>query len=310
MKSILYITIIFSIFFFTEKSLSATSNKILVKVGNKIITNYELKNKILTTLVLSKQNINQININKIKKQSIDSLIQKKIKQIELDKYKYEVDQSRVDNYLKSISSNNILEFKNIFQNNNISFDLFLEEIQIQFKWQQLILNIYSPKIEINQANIDKEINLILEKQKSFLQYRLSEIEIPINNDESDKTKLSDITNLINENGFEDTALKFSSSSTAERKGDLGWINSKSISKNILKIIKSLEKGEISQPIIRQGSATILKLIDIKKSDINNLDLKKLRIDLINSKKDELFNLYSQSLLSKLKNTTLIEYLDG
>ena len=125
MKSILYITIIFSIFFFIEKSLSATSNKILVKVGNKIITNYELKNKILTTLVLSKQNINQTNINKIKKQSIDSLIQKKIKQIELDKYKYEVDQSRVDNYLKSISSNNILEFKNNFQNNNISFDLFL-----------------------------------------------------------------------------------------------------------------------------------------------------------------------------------------
>ena len=310
MKSILYITIICSIFFFIEKSLSATSNKILVKVGNKIITNYELKNKILTTLVLSKQNINQTNINKIKKQSIDSLIQKKIKQIELDKYKYEVDQSRVDNYLKSISSNNILEFKNNFQNNNISFDLFLEEIQIQFKWQQLILNIYSPKIEINQANIDKEINLILEKQKSFLQYRLSEIEIPINNDESDKTKLSDIMNLINENGFEDTALKFSSSSTAERKGDLGWINSKSISKNILKIIKNLEKGEISQPIIRQGSATILKLIDIKKSDINDLDLKKLRIDLINNKKDELFNLYSQSLLSKLKNTTLIEYLDG
>ena len=216
----------------------------------------------------------------------------------------------MDNYLKSISSNNILEFKNIFQNNNISFDLFLEEIQIQFKWQQLILNIYSPKIEIDQANIDKEINLILEEQKSFLQYRLSEIEIPINNDENDKTKLSDLMNLIDENGFEDTALKFSSSSTAERKGDLGWINSKSISKNILKIIKSLEKGEISQPIIRQGSATILKLIDIKKSDINNLDLKKLRIDLINSKKDELFNLYSQSLLSKLKNTTLIEYLDG
>ena len=79
MKSILYITIIFSIFFFIEKSLSATSNKILVKVGNKIITNYELKNKILTTLVLSKQNINQTNINKIKKQSIDSLIQKKNK---------------------------------------------------------------------------------------------------------------------------------------------------------------------------------------------------------------------------------------
>ena len=83
-----------------EKSFSTTSNKIIIKVGNKIITNYELKNKILTTLVLSNQNINQKNIEKKKKKSIDSLIQKKIKQIELDKYKYEIDQTRVNNYLK------------------------------------------------------------------------------------------------------------------------------------------------------------------------------------------------------------------
>ena len=60
----------------TEQSFSATTNKILLKVGNKIITNYELKNKILSTLILSKQEINQKNINRAKKQSIDSLIQK------------------------------------------------------------------------------------------------------------------------------------------------------------------------------------------------------------------------------------------
>ena len=308
MKPILIIYIIGLFFFSMEKSFSTTSNKIIIKVGNKIITNYELKNKILTTLVLSNQNINQKNIDKIKKQSIDSLIQKKIKQIELDKYKYEIDQTRVNNYLKSVSSNNIAEFKNNFQRNNINFDLFLEEIKIQFKWQQLILNIYSPKIEIDQVNLDKEINKILKKQQILIEYKLSEIEIPINNDESDKAKIADTIKLINEIGFEDTALKFSISSTAERKGDLGWINSKSLSKDILKIIKNLNKGEISQPILRQGSATILKLIDKKKSDINNLDIKKLKTNLINSKKNELFNLYSQSLLSKLKNTTLIEYI--
>ena len=47
---------------------------------------------------------------------------------------------------------------------------------------------------------------------------MSEIEIPINNDESDKAKIADTIKLINEIGFEDTALKFSISSTAERKG--------------------------------------------------------------------------------------------
>ena len=38
------------------------SSKIIVKVENEIITNYDLKNKILTTLVLSGQEINQKNV--------------------------------------------------------------------------------------------------------------------------------------------------------------------------------------------------------------------------------------------------------
>ena len=38
----------------------------------------------------------------------------------------------------------------------------------------------------------------------------------------------------------------------------------------------------------------------------NIDIDKLKRDLINQK-NELFNLYSRSHLSKLKNTSLIEY---
>ena len=309
MKSNFLILILSIFLLLTEQSFSATTNKILLKVGNKIITNYELKNKILSTLILSKQEINQKNINRAKKQSIDSLIQKKIKEIELDKYKHNIDEKRIQDYLLSISGGNIDDLKKNFKNNNINFDLFLEEIQTQFKWQQLILNIYSPKIQIDQNAINKEINNILKEQKNILEFKLSEIEISINNDESDKSKINELKNLINEIGFENTALKFSISSTAEREGNLGWVNSKSLSKNIFKIVNNLKIGQLSEPIIRQGSATILKLVDRKKSDINDLDLEKLRINLINNKKNELFNLYSQSLLSKLRNTTLIEYLN-
>ena len=61
------------------KSFGQINNKILLKVGNKIITNYDLQNKILTSLILSNQEINQKNIDKLKKQSVDSLVQKKLK---------------------------------------------------------------------------------------------------------------------------------------------------------------------------------------------------------------------------------------
>lgn len=292
------------------KSFSQINNKILLKVGNKIITNYDLQNKILTSLILSNQEINQKNIDKLKKQSIDSLVQKKIKEIELERFNYQISQSRINDYLKGISINYEINLEDKFKQNNISYDIFLDEIKTQLKWQQHIFNIYSPKIEINQEAVNLEANNILKKNKSITEFRLAEVQISINNDEMDKSKIENLINLINEIGFENTALKFSISSTSEIKGDLGWINSNSLSKNILKIVNNLKIGEISQPIIGQGSATILKLIDKKKSDIKNINIDNLRKNLINNKKNELFNLYSRNLLSKLKNTTLIEYVES
>ena len=56
-------------------------NKIILKVENEIITNYEIKNKILRSLVLSDQEITQDNINKFKNQALDTLVQLKIKKL-------------------------------------------------------------------------------------------------------------------------------------------------------------------------------------------------------------------------------------
>ena len=50
-----------------------------------------------------------------------------------------------------------------------------------------------------------------------------------------------------------------------------------------------------------------KLIDKKKTQLNEIDKNEIKNRLIKQKKNELFNLYSNSHLSKLKNNTLIEY---
>ena len=62
-----FITTSFSCFSFLNKSANAKfKNNIIVKIENEIITNFEIKNKILSTLILSNQEINQKNINSIK----------------------------------------------------------------------------------------------------------------------------------------------------------------------------------------------------------------------------------------------------
>ena len=96
-------------------------------------------------------------------------------------------------------------------------------------------------------------------------------------------------------------------SNLQEKGDLGWINAKSLSKEILHSLKNMKIGEISKPIKRQNSILFLKLNDKRKSKSENINKDELKNKLINQKKNELFNLYSKVIYLNLRNTSLIEY---
>ena len=306
MKLNIILISIYYILFFSLEAFGKVNNLIVLKVGNKIITNYEIKNKILSNLVLTDQEINQKNIDKIKNQSIDLLIQKKIKEIELDKFKFSVNQNKVKSYLDTISGNDIDSLKQKFKSNNINFDLFIDEIEIQFKWQELIFKTYSKNIKIDKQVVNTEIDKIINNQKNILEFKLLEIEVPISDNDYEK-KIKELKNLINEIGFGNVAFEFSISNTSNEKGNLGWISSASLSKEVFKMINNLKIGEISDPILRPGSATLLKLADKRKSNVEKINIEKLKKNLVEKKTNELFKLYSQSLISTLKNSTLIEY---
>ena len=206
-----------------------------------------------------------------------------------------------------ISSNDIEKFKERFKRNNLDYELFIEEIETQFKWQKFIYQVYSNKIEIDENSINLEVKNLVKNQKKIEEFRISEIEVMLNNNDRDKEIISEIERNIKLEGFELTATKYSISLSSEKKGDLGWINSKSLSPKIYSIVSKMKIGEISEPILSQNSLLFLKILDKRLSEPRKIDLVKLKEDLINNKKNELFNLYSRSHLSKLKNTSLIEY---
>ncbi len=302
------IVILFFIFnCFYNEGFAAIENKIILKVENEIITNFEVKNKILSTLILSNQEINQQNIDNFKKQALEFLIQYKLKKIELSKFNLKNDSSQINNYLNSISGNDINKLKDTFKRNNIDFKLFVDEVETQFKWQQLIYKIYVNKIQIDEKSINKELEDIVQKESEIQEFKISEIEILLNGDDNDEGKISNVQKQINLIGFENAALKFSSSSSAINKGDIGWINGKSLSKQIYEVIKNMNLNEVSKPIKRSQSVLFLKLNDKKISKSNKINSVELKKNLIDRKKNDMFALYSKSHLSKLRNTSLIEY---
>ena len=69
----------------------------------------------------------------------------------------------------------------------------------------------------------------------------------------------------------------------------------------------MQIGDISNPIKKQNKIILLKLNDKKISNYSDINKETLKKELINQKKNELFNLYSSSFISKLRNTKFIEY---
>ena len=159
MRIILFILIFF---FFNSNFdfLLAKESKIVVKIENKIITNFEIKNKILSSLILANLEINQTNINKFKNQALEFLINIKLKEIELSKYNINIDDKRLNDYLNSISSNNIPDLKNKFLNLDLDFNLFSKNIMTELKWKSFIFGRYSKKIEIDEKSVMKELEQV------------------------------------------------------------------------------------------------------------------------------------------------------
>ena len=300
--------LIFFFIFFISTTLNVLSkvNKIVVKVENEIITNYEIKNKIISSLIVSGQEINQINIDSLKRSALENLIQLKLKKIELAKFDIKSDKNQINNYLIKVSSNDLDQFKKVFKNYNLDFNLFLEEIETEFKWQKLIYIFYANKIEVNEIAVQKELQEIIEKKLLLEEFKLSEIEFTVNKENKNEI-IKNIQNQIKNYGFKVAANKFSISPSSKNNGEIGWVNSKSLDPKIYEIISEMEVGDISIPFERQDSLMILRLDDKKKTQYQNIDSKKVKENLINQKKNELFNLYSRSHLSKLKNSSLIEY---
>ena len=303
----LYFSFLFFLYFFQQSSFASVENSIVVKIDNQIITNFEIKNKIISTLILSNQELNQTNINSLKKQTLETLIQLKLKIIELSNYDFVATDTEINQYLNSISSNNIESLEKKFIDYDLDYNLFLKEIETEFKWKKFIIKKYSKKINIDQNQIDFELDNLIKNNKNLEEYDLSEIEILIEEGDQIKKKIEKIEEEIKKNGFEKTAFNYSSSSTAAKEGKIGWVNSKSLSKDIFKILVKMKTGEVSDPIVRQNTVLYLKINDKRKNKIKNENLTKIKNDILNKKKNELFELYSRSHISQIKNNSLIEY---
>ena len=161
-------------------------------------------------------------------------------------------------------------------------------------------------IETETFSYDNKKNLI-EAEKSVEEVIDSEKEV-IELEKHDQISVDELIKAIEEKGFESAAIQFSSSTTSQQGGRLGWINESEFSENLLKFVKNTKIGNITEPIIVPGGMLILK-VENKRAEKNEIDLDKKMRELIEVEKNNQLNQFSTNYFNQVKNNVKIKYLD-
>ena len=227
-----------------------------------------------------------------------------------------VDKEKIDKKLKDIISNQETV------NEYLVHEIFVENSKIRKKDNKTeeILT----EIEKNEDTSAKYTVLVEEKDGIIIEAESAtyggkktikkseeknkKIENAAKTEINDQISIKEIIKKIEKEGFEDTAILYSSSPTAKLGGKLGWVNEKKFSKLLLEFIKKTKVGSITEPIPITEGMLILKIAD-KRALENKIDLEKKMNELIEIEKNKQLDNFSTNYFNQVKNSIKIKYFD-
>jgi len=151
--------LIFFVLFFTSSKAKQLTNNVIVSIDNSIITELDI-NKELNFLKFVNKDLAASSSEQFQKEIINSLIDRKIKDIETNYFKIEVSEKEIENnlysYLERMKINN--EILNIFyKQNEIEKDYLKNIIKIDMKWSKLIRQMYESRLNVNLTEVNREL---------------------------------------------------------------------------------------------------------------------------------------------------------
>jgi hypothetical protein len=151
--------ILFLIIFNNETLAKQLTNNVIVSIDNSIITELDV-NKEINFFKFINKDIAVNTSEVLKKEIINTLIDRKIKDIETNFYKIDVSEKEIENslynYLERIKITT--ETLNSFYNKNeIEKDYLKNVIKIDLKWAKLIRQMYESRLNVNLTEVNRQL---------------------------------------------------------------------------------------------------------------------------------------------------------
>jgi hypothetical protein len=169
-KTLLFILFAFFFFSFQKINSKEIKNNIIVSVNNLIITELDLTKEIKFIKFINKyDNSTEPEISTLRREGINNLINKKIKDMETDFFKISISEKEIENnlYIQLLNLKiNKEDLDKFYEKNEIEKNYLKDLIRIDLKWSELINQLYQNRLNINLTEINTEIENIEKVEKS------------------------------------------------------------------------------------------------------------------------------------------------
>ena len=164
---------------------------------------------------------------------------------------------------------------------------------------------YGNQVKIDTNIIKEELQDQLKNLRKDRKLLLSEILIQFDNKKNVESEKQKILKSIKDIGFENTASMLSISKTAKTGGKIGWIDEKTLTKQIFEKLKNLKKDEITSFIKLNNNYLIIKILDVEEIE-KKFNFEKILQKRISLKKNQQLEIFSGIYFEKIKQNTIID----
>ena len=230
----------------------------IVTVNNRIVSHYELSQRLALLNVLQPNKISR-------KQVLKSLINERLLEQFSEQFKIKISEKKIEEELSVLAS----QF-------NVSNDVFLEELKKLNIPKQTVTSFLKNRILLtevvyfkfsNRAAISvDEVDSFIINGKASVELNLAEIVLPFRYDNKEEilNLVSSIKNRLSEGRkFESIAKEYSKSPTAINGGDIGWVPISQMPIDLGNKLLTANINEIIGPEIIENIVVLYKLIAMR-----------------------------------------------
>ncbi|MCX8092705.1 MAG: peptidyl-prolyl cis-trans isomerase, partial [Candidatus Goldbacteria bacterium] len=297
------ISAILFLLFFTFMLYSKQMDRIYVKVNNEIILESELNETVELLSTQAKLSGKTVDLNKLKKDVLNNLIDQKLiitmAKDENINISDEAVADRVNEFIDSLRKRfaSEAEFEEALAKEGLSYADFRMKIEAQVRDNLVFSKVRQKKQQefisksiVSDEEIENYYNSNKERFKVNDELNLKHIFFEKNNKEDVKKYADDIyKSIISGKSFE-KVMEELKSVDGVKCVDLGWVDTTQMDKNIIKAITGLKKNAITKPVETDDGYHILKIVDVKKGQLQPLNeiKEKVRIKIIEEKVEKMW----------------------